>query len=108
MPLCEWCGHEHRREQLCEGRPKWSRRGFLSLFGVGLAGLVLAPSLPSLEWAENITPLGRLLTGEEVAAAWEAYVPVTPEDRIFDRHWLMEQWRTAGDVSITEMEFDVN
>lgn len=43
---CEWCGHEHARDALCRSRPKWSRRGFLSLFGAGIAGLVVAPSLP--------------------------------------------------------------
>jgi hypothetical protein len=42
---CEWCGHEHAREALCTSRPKWSRRGFLSLFGAGIAGLAVAPSL---------------------------------------------------------------
>lgn len=37
--LCEWCGHTHPREALCERRPKWSRRGFLALFGAGIAGI---------------------------------------------------------------------
>jgi hypothetical protein len=44
---CEWCGHEHARDALCTSRPKWSRRGFLSLFGAGIAGLAVAPSLSS-------------------------------------------------------------
>lgn len=43
---CEWCGHEHARDALCSGRPRWSRRGFLAMFGAGVAGLALAPSLP--------------------------------------------------------------
>lgn len=42
---CEWCGHEHARDALCTSRPKWSRRGFLSLFCTGIAGLAVAPSL---------------------------------------------------------------
>lgn len=42
---CEWCGHEHAREALCTKRPTWSRRGFIALFGAGLAGLAL-PGIP--------------------------------------------------------------
>jgi hypothetical protein len=45
--LCEWCGHEHARDALCTSRPKWSRRGFLALFGAGVAGLAAAPLLSS-------------------------------------------------------------
>jgi hypothetical protein len=42
---CEWCGHEHARDALCTSRPTWSRRGFLALFGAGIAGLAVAPQL---------------------------------------------------------------
>lgn len=38
---CDWCGHAHAREALCAARPKWSRRGFLALFGAGIAGAAL-------------------------------------------------------------------
>lgn len=38
---CEWCGHEHSRDALCTKRPKWSRRGFIAMFGMGVAGLAL-------------------------------------------------------------------
>lgn len=47
--ICEWCGHEHAREALCSARPKWSRRGFLAMFGAGVAGLAFGvPAPPSL------------------------------------------------------------
>jgi hypothetical protein len=37
---------------LCQARPKWSRRGFLTLLGAGAAGLVLADTLPLLSGEE--------------------------------------------------------
>lgn len=49
---CEWCEHEHARDALCTSRPKWSRRGFLALFGAGVAGLAVAPSLPQSDTFE--------------------------------------------------------
>ncbi len=42
-PLCDWCGAAHSRDALCTSRPKWSRRGFLALFGAGMAGLAIPP-----------------------------------------------------------------
>lgn len=48
MNACEWCGEEHEQTALCAGRPKWSRRGFLALFGAGIAGAALAHVLPAL------------------------------------------------------------
>ena len=41
MTQCEWCGHRHPQERLCSKRPTWSRRGFLAMFGVGIAGLAV-------------------------------------------------------------------
>ncbi len=35
-------------------------------------------------------------SGEAVARAWEAYVPLDPVDNIFDRYWLLEQLRSNG------------
>lgn len=35
-------------------------------------------------------------SGEEVARAWEAYVPQDPVDNIFDRYWILEQLRSNG------------
>ena len=34
--------------------------------------------------------------GQNVSAAWEAYVPSDPTDNIFQRHWLLEQLRANG------------
>ena len=39
--MCEWCGHDHDEAALCTERPTWGRRGFLALFGAGIAGLAL-------------------------------------------------------------------
>ena len=39
--MCEWCGHDHDQAALCTQRPTWGRRGFLALFGAGIAGLAL-------------------------------------------------------------------
>jgi len=49
VPECEWCGHQHEASALCQQRPKWGRRGFLALFGAGLAGSVLSTALPDVE-----------------------------------------------------------
>lgn len=35
-------------------------------------------------------------SGQNVAFAWEAYVPADPTDNIFQRHWLLEQLRANG------------
>jgi hypothetical protein len=35
-------------------------------------------------------------SGQNVAAAWEAYVGTDPTDNIFQRHWLLEQLRANG------------
>lgn len=48
VPMCEWCGQTHAKDQLCASRPKWSRRGFLALFGAGIAGAVVAAKIPSV------------------------------------------------------------
>ncbi len=34
-------------------------------------------------------------SGQMIAAAWEAYVNPDPEDNIFDRRLLFEDWRLA-------------
>lgn len=39
--MCEWCGHDHDQAALCTQRPTWGRRGFLALFGAGIAGLAV-------------------------------------------------------------------
>lgn len=62
---CEWCGHDHARDALCTSRPKWSRRGFLSLFGAGIAGLAVAPSLAIERACPTFEPM------------WAARVPVS-------------------------------
>ncbi len=35
-------------------------------------------------------------SGQNVSAAWEAYVPLDPTDNIFQRHFLLEQLRANG------------
>ena len=37
-----------------------------------------------------------IVSGQNVSAAWEAYVPQDPTDNIFQRHWLLEQLRANG------------
>lgn len=37
-----------------------------------------------------------VVRGQNVAAAWEAYVGADPVDNIFQRHWLLEQLRANG------------
>lgn len=37
-----------------------------------------------------------IVRGQNVSAAWEAYVGTDPEDNIFTRHWLLEQLRANG------------
>lgn len=43
---CEWCGHEHAIDALCGSRPRWTRRGFLALFGAGVLGASFVHALP--------------------------------------------------------------
>jgi hypothetical protein len=40
--------------------------------------------------------MATIVSGQNVAAAWEAYVNTDPEDNIFARHWLLEQLRANG------------
>jgi hypothetical protein len=37
-----------------------------------------------------------IVRGQNVSAAWEAYVPKNPVDNIFTRHWLLENIRENG------------
>jgi len=37
-----------------------------------------------------------VVRGQNVSAAWEAYVNQDPEDNIFQRHWLLEMLRSGG------------
>jgi hypothetical protein len=37
-----------------------------------------------------------IVGGQNLSAAWEAYVPSDPVDNIFLRHWLLEQLRSNG------------
>ncbi len=49
-------------------------------------------------WAAWLTLLVGVAinSGQNVAAAWEAYVGTDPVDNIFQRHWLLEQLRANG------------
>ncbi len=51
--MCEWCGHEHDQAALCTDRPTWGRRGFLALFGAGIAGLAVT-GVTGLPWPDPI------------------------------------------------------
>jgi hypothetical protein len=44
---CEWCGREHAIDALCVARTRWSRRGFLALFGAGVIGASFVHALPT-------------------------------------------------------------
>jgi hypothetical protein len=59
--ICEWCGHEHERAALCASRPKWSRRGFLALFGAGIAGAALGGATG---WKDTLWPMPPTCIGE--------------------------------------------
>ena len=37
-----------------------------------------------------------IVRGQNVSAAWEAYVPLDPVDNIFQRHYLLEILRENG------------
>lgn len=40
--------------------------------------------------------MATIVSGQNVSAAWEAYVGTDPADNIFARHWLLEQLRANG------------
>ena len=92
--LCEWCGHPHEREALCASRPTWGRRGFLALFGAGLAGLAMRPDLRGVVDAPPVLfeyPVGARLRDSggneylyvEARAGWRAgeLVSLDPDRR---------------------------
>ena len=62
--ICEWCGTVHDLQSLCTPRPKWGRRGFITLVGTGLVGaslklpdlLTYAAEFDPLVWAATATP----------------------------------------------------
>ena len=61
--MCEWCGHTHEQTALCTKRPKWSRRGFLALFGAGLVGMAVTGLQPLSE--PDLVKLWRGLMGQD-------------------------------------------
>ena len=51
MNTCNWCGDTHRSDQLCQRAQRgMTRRSFCFLFGAGIAGAALAPSLDAPLW----------------------------------------------------------
>ena len=74
MVECKWCKEEHSIESLCQVRPRWGRRGFLSLFGMGLIGSVLPLSslLPTPNLTMVIEPLRGLTIAQIVAVSYPA------------------------------------
>jgi hypothetical protein len=83
-----------------------NRRGFLSLLGLGTAGLVLDPErllwvpgqktifLPSIGTYAPHPNIGLI-----VAQAWEAVVARHPRDSVFASQWLFEKLKEPTDIS---------
>ena len=65
--MCEWCGQEHPISAICQVRT-WTRRSFLSMFGVGVAGLVLGPMAMA-------TPAGQISLNEINEIAKQRIMP---------------------------------
>lgn len=98
MTICEWCGHEHDVTALCTKRPRWSRRGFLSLVGLGAVGLAVGgiPTLGSeaeafaltLDYDKLVLPENYKLVLPEnyVGASW-----VTFEMNERTQKWIWEE-----------------
>lgn len=83
--MCEWCGHDHPVTALCGKRPRWSRRGFLAMLGVGVAGLALAPSLNAV--AHQLGTAGPLVRCDAQGSVFRMLSPSTyviPGDVVFD------------------------
>ncbi len=60
---CQRCNKFHREGQEC--RPAWSRRGFLSMLGIGAAAAIAAPTIEipnpvNLDSLLNFTPFGNM------------------------------------------------
>lgn len=86
--LCEWCGVAHDPAALCHARPRWTRRGFLTLALTGVAALVTAPFVELV--APPLPPATAESIGEIVARAWAKHVQ-GPEDNIFSSQYLLAQ-----------------
>lgn len=97
---CEWCGHEHARDALCTSRPKWSRRGFLSLFGAGIAGLAVAPALATSDAARQLRQLhviplpAHLQTVDQILKAY--YAPVIEAQLERRPRWVVKHGALMG------------
>jgi hypothetical protein len=51
MTTCQWCGDRHGADQLCaKAQRGMTRRSFCFLFGAGIAGVALTPSLDTPNW----------------------------------------------------------
>jgi hypothetical protein len=69
----------------------------LGLFQVGWHLLSHSAALHVALWLGSLFALGTAInSGQNTAAAWEAYVGTDPVDNIFARHWLLEQLRANG------------
>lgn len=94
-PLCDWCGHRHDMTALCAKRPTWGRRGFLALFGTGLAGLAIGglPSCQGLAFHKNAFVL--TWPDRHLAAASAGRFLVNDG-------WGTLSWRTSDEFSVSE------
>jgi len=103
---CKWCGDDHGVEQLCgRGQRAMSRRSFLFLTGAGVAGLVLAPSLPEVMQFQYRVVFGQFTianpgVGQLVAEAWNRIVGDGPHDNIFTDHHFARLMRDELNASM--------
>ena len=90
LQMCEWCGRNHVREEICRPRPAFTRRSFFGLLSAGAVELasvpvevlfgverVLTPEITD-PWFQQ-TPIRRMLTEKQV---------VRLSQEVFNRRWM--------------------
>jgi hypothetical protein len=110
--LCEWCGGEHDQAALCRSRPKFSRRGFLALFGAGIAGVAAAQILPTgLCVTDVVGPLPVVIRQRKLMGR----IRLTPEaliDSVYNGQGafsiaVREEWRSRIEAITQALDADL-
>lgn len=86
MPACSWCGDRHTNDRLCQRAQRGlTRRSFCFLFGAGVTGLALSPSLSFTEDLTHVQTRVHVVADAYTTIQQSLGAPTTATFRTRDR-----------------------